>query len=554
MAAPAPRLAAALAAGGAAALAVAAPVPGHATAPGLGFAPPVLVDRTLAGGEPFVAYSPKSGLLVYTAHEGTTHLFSSNLPGAPAESGGWVANYRNQVNVWTSADNGATWQVTNALAGFFTPPQQNTGFSDPDLTQDEAGNLYNTGIDLANDALFASLDGGKTWANGTIQCHEGDRPWLAGGRANEVFLSTDADSPPGHIVVRSTDAGSSCGSTTITDNGGVGKLFYDHQRGNLVEPVVSSDGVGIGILKNASTVFDQPGAAFTQVKIAKTTVFAHWPSMAIDSAGNYYMVWDTDDRAPNTSGGCGGQTVDGIAGSTVETPTPLANSILMAVSKDGGQTWSAPITIAHNPGHRVLWPWVTAGSAGRAGVVWYQYDSVTDPDCATGNVSLMAAEVSGATDPALLSEQVVDAVGRPVHSGPICQGGTTCAATGALTGEDRRLGDFFTVGTDARGCILVATGDTTLNDSVTGQPSPISHPLFARQNSGSSLTGQPCGPATAAATGGSAAGSGGGSSGGGGVLGLANTSAPAARPAGLLALPGAAGAWALARRRRSRVR
>src|SRR6267142_192688 len=94
----------------------------------LGFAAPIYVDKTLAGGEPSVAYSPKSGRLVYTSHEGTTHLFSSNIPGAPAESGGWLANYRNQVNIWTSATNGASWEVVNHLAGFFTDPLVNTGF------------------------------------------------------------------------------------------------------------------------------------------------------------------------------------------------------------------------------------------------------------------------------------------------------------------------------------------------------------------------------------------------------------------------------------------
>ena len=53
-----------------------------------------------------------------------------------------------------------------------------------------------------------------------------------------------------------------------------------------------------------------------------------------------------------------------------------------------------------------------------------------------------------------------------------------------ITGEDRRLGDYFTVNTDRRGCMIIATGDTTLTDPVTGQPSPISHPLFLRQDSG----------------------------------------------------------------------
>jgi hypothetical protein len=163
----------------------------------------------------------------------------------------------------------------------------------------------------------------------------------------------------------------------------------------------------------------------------------------------------------------------------------------MSVSTDGGLTWSAPRTVAYDPGHRLLWPWVTAGSAGNVGVVWYQYDRVTDPDCGTGNVSVMAARISGANG-AHLSETVVDAAGRPIHSGSICAGGTTCAADNVITGEDRRLGDYFTVNTDSHGCMIIATGDTTRMDPVTGQPSPISHPLFLRQNAGLSLTGISC--------------------------------------------------------------
>ena len=462
----------------------------------VGFTPPVFVDKTLGGGEPFVTYSPISKLLVYTAHEGTTHIFAANVPGAPAESGAFIANYRNQVNIFTSADNGTTWQVVNFLAGFMTDPTKNTGFSDPDLTTDEGGNIYNTGIDLANDALFSSPDGGKTWPTGTIQCHEGDRPWLAGGKANEVFLATDADNSSGtvHTVFQSTDAGASCGSTGIADPTGDGKLFYDHTRGSVVEPTWDSVShtLGVGILPHASSAFGATPGSFSNVKIAAgTSLSSHWPSMTIDSAGNYYMVWDTDDRQPNTTGGCqSGQT--GFLDLGTSPLTPLANSVMMSTSHDGGLHWTKPVAVAHSSSHRVLWPWVTVGSPGNVGVVWYSYDQVTDPDCGTGNVSVMAAQISNALDPARMTETVVDAAGRPIHTGAICMGGTTCAVLGGVTGEDRRLGDFFTVATDVRGCILVATGDSTLVDALTGQPSPVSHPLFLRQNRGTSLTGQDC--------------------------------------------------------------
>jgi hypothetical protein len=234
------------------------------------------------------------------------------------------------------------------------------------------------------------------------------------------------------------------------------------------------------------------------IPIARTTEYAHWPSIAIDAKGNYYIVWDTDNRA-KTRNGCPG-TYDGSESSgsipPVNANTPLANRVLIADSTDGGLHWSTPRTVAYTPGHRLLWPWIVAGDAGRVGVVWYEYDRIVDPDCASpsANVYAMAAEITGATS-RHFHETVANASGRPIHSGSICAGGTECAATNVITKEDRRLGDYFTVNTDKQGCLMIATGDTTLLDPITHLPSPTSHPLFLLQNAGIGLFGLPCGAA-----------------------------------------------------------
>jgi hypothetical protein len=445
------------------------------SSPRLGFAKPVYVDTSISGGEPFVIYSKDGHDLIYSAHEGTTLLLRDGVFRAPVGTADFVTNYRNQVNIWTSGDDGRTWKRVNFHGtGFFSSPASNLGFSDPDLTEDEGGTIYDTGIDLANDTLYSSSNGGKTWPTGTIQCHEGDRPWLAGGHAHEVFLSTDSSDPTlGHIVVRSTDDGKTCSSTAIPDNGGFGKLYYDHHDGSLVDPVPTSDGVSIGILQHASQAFDNGSGAFVQHTVAKTTLLGHFPSIGIDGANNLYMVWDTNPRKTGTSG-CSGHD------------SPAANSIEMASSTDHGVTWSQPVTIAH-PGTTVLWPWVQAGNAGALGVVWYQYDRVTDPDCGTGSVTVHAATVFNATSSSRTISSV-NAGGRTIHVGGICQGGTTCVATG----QDRRLGDFFTNAVDNDGCIMIATGDTMMTDPITHAQLPTSRPLFLKQDKGMGLYGKPC--------------------------------------------------------------
>jgi hypothetical protein len=213
-------------------------------ASGVGFAAPIFVDKVRAGGEPGILHSNKFGNLVYTSHEGTTHIDRSGGPASIQQflcPGLTTANcYKNHVWIWTSDDRGNTWQLRDEALPY-------TGFSDPDLTQDASGSIYNTGIDLANDSLFSSQDGGKTWPHGTTNCHNGDRPWLAGGgTAGEVFMTTDTVEN-GHEVFHSSNYADSCSATGIIDNGtfngmsysGFGKLVYDPFDGSLIEPDAS---------------------------------------------------------------------------------------------------------------------------------------------------------------------------------------------------------------------------------------------------------------------------------------------------------------------------
>ena len=95
------------------------------------FGAPVYVDQELAGGEPTVMADPAHGTLVYTAHEGTTHLYRNGLVTSPWDTFDFVANYCNQVNVWTSDDGGVNWYRDRYLGSQCpTDPPENTGFSD----------------------------------------------------------------------------------------------------------------------------------------------------------------------------------------------------------------------------------------------------------------------------------------------------------------------------------------------------------------------------------------------------------------------------------------
>lgn len=111
------------------------------------------VSRTLGGGEPFVIYSHAGKDLVFSSHESTT-LTKANPPtlllnpgsscdlSDPTAPSGFLCSYRNEVNVWYSTNSGKSWKLSSINPLYL-------GFSDPSLTEDQGGNIYDTGIDLA---------------------------------------------------------------------------------------------------------------------------------------------------------------------------------------------------------------------------------------------------------------------------------------------------------------------------------------------------------------------------------------------------------------------
>jgi hypothetical protein len=495
------------------------------------FSGPTFVDFARAGGEPSLIYSNRFGDLVYTAHEGTTHIDRAGLTGLGSvfqflcPSVATLDCAKNHVWIWTSSNGGRDWDRRDEGLTY-------QGFSDPDLTQDQAGSVYNTGINLINDAVFSSQDGGKTWPHGTINCHAGDRPWLAGGKQGELFMSTDTNDH-GHEVFYSKNSGSTCTASGIDDHGtftsnshhgdfsAFGKMVYDPFDGSIIEPARftnaddnNSIGVGISRLANAADAFRRGSGKFQPVEVApRTSVFSPFGApmvISMDSAENIYFAWDTDDRRKGTSGGCSG-TVPNVSGGAAGNATPLPNHIMLVAGKHigplgSGQGWkfTAPIDVASQGNARVLWPWTVAGSDGNVSIVWYQMDKLVDPDCddingggtplnpgSVPNVKtfIYETQISNATDPAaMVVTGPTNASGRFIHQGGICDSGTTCV----VTGQDRRLGDYFTNSIDGRGCVIIASGDTTVPD-LTGEPRITSLPIFISQTSGPSLTtGKDC--------------------------------------------------------------
>ncbi len=320
--------------------------------------------------------------------------------------------------------------------------------------------------------MSKSGDGGKTYA---LQNFFGavltDRQWQEADRKDEVYFVANAFGggtglPPspgtGHYIAKSTDGGKTF-TTNVPDtkNGaGFGDIRVDKRTGTVYEMHGGST-LYMNAFRKARE--GKLGAADTDSAPVATGVslLGHWPAFDIDPDGNLYAVWDESGRGQRPAG------------------------IWYATSTDEGRTWSAPLKVSEGD-ETAIWPWIAVGDTGRVGISWLEADvalpgndAQTEGDhgwrlmAAATDAGLGCDGPDGPVDPSFSSAV---ATPTPVHTGTICQGGTTCQAMLI----DRRLGDYFSMDVDATGRLYLGYADTRT-------PAAVALPGFVRQDGGPSL-------------------------------------------------------------------
>jgi hypothetical protein len=198
--------------------------------------------------------------------------------------------------------------------------------------------------------------------------------------------------------------------------------------------------------------------------------------MAIDSAGNLYVVWSQASVDPS-SGQINGPS-----------------TVYMATSTNNGVTWSAPINVgAHVGGLQTnLFPAVAAGSAGHVDIAWYgtsTLGSCPNQPCGSGAINgqwnvYMAQTLNAVTStgpnasPSFTTTKVSE---YSNHYGAICTMGIGCT-----TGGDRGLADFIQVQVEPSGAADVVWADSA-NTDFQGESSALI--AFAHQVGGQGLYG-----------------------------------------------------------------
>ena len=423
------------------------------------FAPQTYIEMERAGGEPTVETHP-DGTLIYTAHAGTTHVY---LPAAADEdSTAFFQHYTGQTYIWVSDDNGATWQfVPRTLPPDGVPM---SGFSDPEIAIDAAGNVYESEINLVNVAISKSTDSSHSYTlqNFFAQTMT-DRQWTEADRENEVYIvgnafaggtfPTDPVGNLGHHLYKSKDGGRTF-SPGVSDPGGLGDLQVDKRDGTLYEANLSGGTLGMAAFRRIRNddFTRELNPIATGVDMNDT---AHWPSFDIDEKGNLYIVWSED------GGGARG------------------GGIWYSYSTDRGRTWAAPILIDPDDDGTDIWPWLAVGSPRRVAISWLEADrqlpdndSEEAGDAAWRVMAAVTLNGLGCRDSAEPGFRHAVATPDPVHRGTICNQGTICQAQLI----DRRMGDFFTIEIDETGMMWAGYSDTR-------QGGMVALPGFVKQNS-----------------------------------------------------------------------
>ncbi len=478
--------------GGAGALVL---TPAQAATPALKFGHQVVLDHQRSGFEPDVVIDSKGSIY-------------SSVPNGSAQGESFI---------WKSYDRGDSFQLVPGNVAFGKPATC-LGGGDTELAKDSGDNLYLSDLqNLTNLSNSVSTDGGLTFNASCTSAPNTpvDRMWFAShGKLGDpdfaiyeeydaVLSGADPNAPVSNQLVETvshdgatfTPVINGAPSTACLGGGAVNCVTNEeglpgnqilNKKGQLVIAHSGQDGnkilASVGTLTTTGT-----GQAAVTTAIWKDVVVngdicpdkttaagicgsANFPTVAIDSAGNVYMVYASQE----------------VSGSTPKGPY----NVYVNVSKDGGLTWGKSRKVSS--GGSNAFPWLTAGSSGRVAVAWYHANEEGERNkFAFDDLTKASFDVQVAQSIDALAASphysIVTATEHPMKYGPICTAGTTCAATMG----DRSLGDYLNLGVDPTdGSLVLLYVDDTSNSFTTGPTGAVAEngpPVMQRQIGGASM-------------------------------------------------------------------
>lgn len=366
-----------------------------------------------AHNEPFVAVDPQNA----------NHI----VVGANS----WqVGNGNYEVFAYVSFDGGKTWTASQP---YINRNANRINAADPTIAFGSDGTVYFAFVALSPAdgavAVSRSNDGGRTWASQTwaTSFNTGsDKPAIAAG-GGKLYLFYQNQALYNSV---SADGGSTWSNASQIEVGGRNANPVVDSKGNVSVFYNTENAIKLARMGALSTrPVTVANAVPLQARQARYRA-GIYPAGAVDSRGNFYVAW-ADGR--NTGRG---------------------NDILYSHSVDGGNTWSAPLTVNTDGGAAdQLMPALAVGSDGVVTVAWL--DNRNDP--ANINYDVYMARGTGASFGA---NQRVTTVSSNPNNDPRTQG--------------TMIGDYFALAA-GNGFIYPAWTDTRNNqEDIYMAPIPVS--------------------------------------------------------------------------------
>ncbi len=389
------------------------------------------------------------------------------------------------TGAWRSTDNGlhyVTLTSPNALSTGGTGGPQSTlspygGDTDVAVGTKRNSNgffnVYAVSLERATGPLLTveestSMYGGQTWSlnptGATIPVD--DRPWVAAEGVNKVCVNyQNTPTNFGLFVTCSEDGGNTFLQTaSIFDqshltwfgpgNAYKGPLAIDPNNHLIYNVFLSAVGSESDVLPCAT--------------LCSNGQHSVWVAVSIDGGKSFtdYLVYNNPDVTASYSHQFPAITLD-KAGNIYALYTDNHNTYY-SFSTNFGKAWTGPIQINKAPSNTAIFPWGSAGSAGKLDVVWYGtdfFDGTTIPD----NYPMSAAwyVYFAQSQNALTSTPTFTQVAATpvIHYGGVCEAGATCAP-----GSNRDLFDDFGVAASPTTGLASIAFDNDQRTGTTAEP------------------------------------------------------------------------------------
>ena len=355
-------------------------------------------------------------------------------------------------------------------------------------------NVYVASLTLGNVDVSTSKNGGRTWALNPVGAlvSGDDREWIAADEQAKVCVSYHDVATFNLNVNCSFDTGKTftqlgeaidASHPFLVENNGSGNLWIDQSDVSAGEHNIYQAFSGIADASEEACglagtcpyhavwvgVSTDGGRTFTDHRVhvgPNTKGYNHqFVSVATDAGGNVYVVYSDN------------------------------HNVYMSFSTDFANTWSSAIKVNKGTAATAIFPWVTAGKAGKIDVVYYgspysQAGTAPDSFPLSASWRVYMAQNLSATGGGLFVQTAASPI---VHYGGVCQGGISC------TGNRDLYDDFGVAASPTTGKASIIYSDDQYRKASTSPPQPgckqstsntprCDHTSIATQTSGTGIS------------------------------------------------------------------